>query len=740
MLRDQNIRLASSPFRFSGAELLCRCRANRPNPGRRFVRGAWIDCLPNIRSYFKDLDAGARPLERSKIIVLGNGQVGKTQLRRWLLNTPEYPQPFDPQNPFDARHRGVRGPVAIPGADGTSSATIDASLWDFGGQDIYHGTHSLFMKTRAIFLLCWCPQQEDNREQELDGLTHQNRPMAYWLDYVRQLAGQDNPVIVVQTQCNSAADKQRRRFADLDLGGFESTEFLHFSAKKGTGGAALRAAIGEAAKWIKARHGIPLIGKGRMEVLDRLEGWRSEDSARPPAAREHKFLTQEDFKALCEDAGGISSSPHFLNFLHHAGVVFYRPGIFEDRIILDQDGALQAIYSVFNRKDCYRLIKRQRGRFTREMVAAAAWRDHGLDQQKLFLSMMENCGIAFVHHADWRDEDATEYVAPELLPERAALEERIESRWHGASEIVEERLRYPLLHHGLIRQILARIGREARLSAEYWKTGVLFYERHRQSDAMIEAVEDEAGWGGEIVISCRNGRAGELARLLAEEVEKIGASMGLTPGRDPSAPAPDERNRGRRTSRRWNSPASLRRGRNGMSPMPGATTRKTGRNATPGSMRCATRPKRAGSRSSAIATPSAPATASGRSWSSWSRATGSSSSSATNICARPIACSNSTPPGSSGRRTGPCSCTACGRSACPAPKSRSRRTGGKSPPIGETRSTNARPISSISDPRIPRNLHLARQFALNVGEILFTINDTITPRDWDAFLDWAFSD
>ena len=43
-------------------------------------------------------DARARPLERSKIIVLGNGQVGKTQLRRWLLSTPEYPQPFDPQN------------------------------------------------------------------------------------------------------------------------------------------------------------------------------------------------------------------------------------------------------------------------------------------------------------------------------------------------------------------------------------------------------------------------------------------------------------------------------------------------------------------------------------------------------------------------------------------------------------------------------------------------------------------
>jgi internalin A len=26
-------------------------------------------------------------------------------------------------------------------------------IWDFGGQDIYHGTHALFMRTRAVFPL-----------------------------------------------------------------------------------------------------------------------------------------------------------------------------------------------------------------------------------------------------------------------------------------------------------------------------------------------------------------------------------------------------------------------------------------------------------------------------------------------------------------------------------------------------------------------------------------------------------
>ena len=74
---------------------------------------------------------------------------------------------------------------------------------------------------------------------------------------------------------NSAADKQRRRFADLDLGGFKSTEFLHFGARR-DGRRRPARGNGEAAKWIKARHGIPLIG-GRMEVLDRLELRRGAD-------------------------------------------------------------------------------------------------------------------------------------------------------------------------------------------------------------------------------------------------------------------------------------------------------------------------------------------------------------------------------------------------------------------------------------------------------------------------------
>ena len=82
-------------------------------------------------------------------------------------------------------------------------------------------------------------------------------------------------------------------------------------------------------------------------LLQQLERWRDEDQARPATEREHRTLSQTEFHNLCEQAGGVSSAPSLLAYLHNLGVVFHRPALFEDRIILDQSWALDAVYGVF---------------------------------------------------------------------------------------------------------------------------------------------------------------------------------------------------------------------------------------------------------------------------------------------------------------------------------------------------------------------------------------------------------
>lgn len=89
---------------------------------------------------------------------------------------------------------------------------------------------------------------------------------------------------------------------------------------------------------------------------------------------------------------------------------------------------------MFNREKCYRELKRLRGRFTCPLPELLVWGDHSEAEQRLFLDMMLSCGVRFVHrglpHVQ-RDDD-TECIAPELLPERDAVQAELDGCWDAA--------------------------------------------------------------------------------------------------------------------------------------------------------------------------------------------------------------------------------------------------------------------------------------------------------------------
>ena len=63
---------------------------------------------------------------------------------------------------------------------------------------------------------------------------------------------------------------------------------------------------------------------------------RDADAALPGVQRRHRTLSQDEFRRLCEQAGGVSSPGHLLGYLNNTGIVFHRPGLFDDSIVLDQ--------------------------------------------------------------------------------------------------------------------------------------------------------------------------------------------------------------------------------------------------------------------------------------------------------------------------------------------------------------------------------------------------------------------
>ena len=218
------------------------------------------------------------------------------------------------------------------------------NIWDFGGQDIYHGAHTLFMKTSAVFLIVWHPDFETAGEQTVEGMVFRNYPLPYWLEYVRTLGRKDCPVVVVQTRCDRPELEVRRLPADDSFLRFPSLKPCWYSAKTGRGGGALQDALRDAIEFLRERDGVATIGAGRMRVLHQLEAWRNEDQERATAEREHRTLSQAEFQGLCEQVGGVTSPESLLAYLHNLGVVFYQRNLFHDRIILDQSWALEAVY------------------------------------------------------------------------------------------------------------------------------------------------------------------------------------------------------------------------------------------------------------------------------------------------------------------------------------------------------------------------------------------------------------
>jgi internalin A len=479
----------------------------------------FYNCLPALRAHVLDLEVEAIPINSVKILVLGNGGVGKTQLCRHFAA-----EPFDPTV---LTTHGIALRTITPTLEGDATQY----LWDFGGQDIYHSAHTLFMRTAAVFVVLWTPEQEAMvaSDNDNDDPLERRHPLTYWLDYVRTLGRPDSPVVVVQSQCDTPA--QAVPVPPVDAGLLESFGCLlpcNFSALTPRGAASLQEALADANAYLRNRDGISSIGRGRHLVWQQLEAWRQADQQLPAPQRLHRTLSQSDFARLCEQTGGVSSPEALLRFLHNKGVVFHSPDLFHDRIILDQSWALDAVYAVFERGSSYPLIKANDGRLLPSLLAATVWREYEPEAQKLFLSLMGTCGIVF----PYREADAdlgleAEYLAPDLLPSRSSPQviRQLRGRWEGSDPSLTLTYTYIFLHGGLVRALLCDLGNHAGDGGVYWRYGAWVYDARQGCIALLDQqmVDDRAG---SITISFQGAGSVELAdwfiKRLAERNRQFG--------------------------------------------------------------------------------------------------------------------------------------------------------------------------------------------------------------------------
>ncbi|RPJ19448.1 MAG: hypothetical protein EHM33_30260, partial [Chloroflexi bacterium] len=147
-------------------------------------------------AYLRSLE-NAEPLYEAKLVLVGEGNVGKTTLLKALKGRKdEAPQKNEPTtHGVEIDIHGLRLPH--PAQDGVE---IQLNAWDFGGQDVYRVTHQFFFSRRSLYLLVWEPRRGVQAGQVED-----------WLNMIRLRVGNEARVLIVSTHC-----KTGERIARID--------------------------------------------------------------------------------------------------------------------------------------------------------------------------------------------------------------------------------------------------------------------------------------------------------------------------------------------------------------------------------------------------------------------------------------------------------------------------------------------------------------------------------------------
>ena len=167
------------------------------NPLNPALQSAYKSGLPALKAYLRSLETNAAPLYEAKLVLVGEGNVGKTTLLKALKGRKEEaPQKNEPTtHGVEIDIHGLRLPH--PAKDGVE---IQLNAWDFGGQDVYRVTHQFFFSRRSLYLLVWEPRRGVQQGQVED-----------WLNMIRLRVGNEARVLIVSTHC-----KTGERIARID--------------------------------------------------------------------------------------------------------------------------------------------------------------------------------------------------------------------------------------------------------------------------------------------------------------------------------------------------------------------------------------------------------------------------------------------------------------------------------------------------------------------------------------------
>ena len=386
--------------------------------------------------YFRSRREATRPLNEAKILLVGQGGVGKTSLVKRLVENK-----FDPE---EGKTEGINiTQWKVPGKGERSTGDVRLNIWDFGGQEIMHVTHQFFLTKRSLYLLVL-----DARKGENESNIH------YWLRIIQSYGG-DSPVLVVINK-NEPPNHLELNETRLTKDSPNVKGFFKTACRDSSGIRDLRAAIEEQIQDLP--HVYDKVPASYFAVKQELER----------KADDEDFIDIGEYRELCRGHGveGTKEQTRLIRFLHDLGNVLNfddpdSPYQLEDTKVLNPEWVTGGVYKILNNVD---LMKRggvlkigQLGRILDDP------KRYPSQHRQFIVDMMRQFELCFTFPGS----DGKRFLIPELL-----LPNEPELNWEER-DALNFQYHYTVLPGGILPRFIVRTHQNLTERPTYWQSGVV---------------------------------------------------------------------------------------------------------------------------------------------------------------------------------------------------------------------------------------------------------------------------
>lgn len=418
-----------------------------------------------IRAWFEARRAPekAKPLNELKVVFLGDGGAGKSHtIARLMLDggqTKDFPNVSTP------------GIVIKDKEYKLGERNVQVHFWDFGGQDILHSMHRMFLTDRTLYVVM---------VNVRDGT--QNERARYWLHNLRSFAG-GAPVLLVLNQIDT---NRNAKVNETDLSAMypNLTEVVAMSALEDSPESVQENLIAVLKRQIGA---FPTLESPFLpawsRLKDRLHGM------------EDYYIRGDAFSKYCEECGVEDNGDIRLDLLRwfsDLGVSFHYGSSrkLKDFVILRPDWLTNAVYTIiFNKSDQLKngLISHDAihallnpGEKDREKIRSAFPEMRYSEREVDFV-----LNVVRKFRLSYQVGDDLEFIP--LLCQANSLP--VAQEYESDPNTLEFRMEYEYLPNNVLHRLMVDLRRDLVVD-QVWFSGALFRQKSNGLSAVVKTEGD----------------------------------------------------------------------------------------------------------------------------------------------------------------------------------------------------------------------------------------------------------